>query len=44
MKKMDIVQEFTAKMYGVNYCKSVNDARNRIFMKNYGVKENSEKF
>lgn len=43
-EKMIAVQEFTAKMYGVNHCQSVNDARIRIFMKKYGAKEDSERF
>ena len=41
---MDIVQEFIAKTYGVNHCTKVNDARIRIFMKNYGTKEDSKIF
>lgn len=43
-EKMNAVQEFTAQMYGVKHCQSVNDARIRIFMKNYGAKEDSEQF
>lgn len=43
-EKINAVQEFTAKMYVVNHCQSVNDARIRIFMKKYGAKEDSEQF
>ncbi|KAH9635594.1 hypothetical protein HF086_012263 [Spodoptera exigua] len=43
-EKMKIVQEFTASMYGIQNCTNVNDARYRIFMKNYSAKEDSEQF
>lgn len=43
-EKMNAVQEFTAEMYGVKHCQSVNDARFRIFMKKYGAKEDSQQF
>lgn len=43
-EKMKTVQEFTSSMYGVRNCTSVNDARHRIFLKNYSAKEDSEHF
>ena len=41
-EKMDIIQEFAAKIYGVNHCTRVGLARIRIFMKNYGTKGDSK--
>lgn len=43
-EKMDVVQEFTALMYGIKHCTSVNDARYRIFQKNYSAKKDNEQF
>lgn len=43
-EKMNVVQEFTANMYGIKHCTSVNDARYRIFSLNYSAKEDSEQF
>lgn len=43
-EKIDIVQEFTCKMYGIKNCTKVNDARYRIFQKNYSSKEDRERF
>ncbi|KAJ8721887.1 hypothetical protein PYW08_004289 [Mythimna loreyi] len=43
-EKMKVVQEFTASMYGIKNCTSVNDARHRIFMKTYAAKEDGENF
>lgn len=43
-EKMDIVQEFTASMYGIKNCNNVDEARYRIFLKNYSSKEDSEQF
>lgn len=43
-EKMKTVQEFTSSMYGIRNCTSVNDARHRIFLKNYSAKEDSEHF
>lgn len=41
---MNTVQEFTASMYGIKNWTNVDDARYRIFMKNYYTKEDSEHF
>lgn len=43
-KKMKVVQEFTALMYGIKQCTSVNDARCRIFQKNYSTQKDNEVF
>lgn len=43
-KKMELVQEFTCRMYGVGKCRSVNSARFQIFQNNYQTKKSNEQF
>lgn len=43
-EKMGVIQEFTNTIYGIKNCTKVNDARYRIFLKNYSAKEDSEQF
>ncbi|CAG5017448.1 unnamed protein product [Parnassius apollo] len=42
--KIESVQEFTCRMYGMNNCQSVNTGRFIMFNKIYAAKENNEKF
>ncbi|CAH2109151.1 unnamed protein product [Euphydryas editha] len=43
-QKMSVVQEFTALMYGVKKCTSVNKARYHIFQKKYSAMKIKENF
>lgn len=43
-ERMKAVQEFTALMYGIKNCTSVNNARYCIFMENYSAKEDNVHF
>lgn len=43
-EKMDAVQGFTAKLYGVSNCNRENYVKNRILIKNYATKEDNEQF
>ena len=43
-KKIDMYQEFTAPMYGVKKCRSVNVDRHHLFLKMYAATKSDEKF
>lgn len=43
-QKMEAVQEFTCLMYGVTNCINVNDARYRLFQKDYASVKSDDNF